>query len=282
MADLEAQIPEQIEDRLDHRLGPVGRLPGRDEGDVDIRRRRHLAPPIAAGGEQQQPFGLGRIGQRMEPLDDIIMRQPDDLVGEEGVSGGDLGAGIGPLLQPPRDLRAAGRQRLLETAARPRAGPPAPSASASARRSMIARRCGIAAMRGGHAALLGEPLQPIDQLQRLARAERIGLRSRRAPRAAGRPRALPPLRRRTAAGRRAPPRCRRSRRGPPPAWRAPPWPAPAPAAAGRRAWRPRCRSCGRRARPRLRAAGRDRPSIRARGHGGATAPSSRSASRVSS
>jgi hypothetical protein len=44
----------------------------------------------------------------------IIEDEPQDLVGEEGVSGGDLGPGIGPLVEPPRELLAAGDERVLE------------------------------------------------------------------------------------------------------------------------------------------------------------------------
>ncbi len=76
--------------------------------------QRHLAAAVAADRHQQQPFGGGRIADRVEPLGREVERQPQDLVGQEGISGGRLRAGIGLLLQPPPDLRAAGGERLLE------------------------------------------------------------------------------------------------------------------------------------------------------------------------
>ena len=151
-----------------------------------------------------------------------------------------------------------------------------PAASAIARRSMISRWWGSAD--AASSAALGLRAASAGRAAPAPRAA-PGCRARPRPSASwtriGRRFLLRP-RRRTAADRRAPRRCRRSRRGPPRAWRAPTWRGRAPAAAGRPAWRRRCRSCGRRGRRRLRGAGRDRPSIRARGHGGARGASSRS------
>ena len=201
---------------------------------------------------------------------DIIISQADDLIGQEGVSGGDLGAGIRPLLQPRGDLGATGRERVLEQARRAR--PIRPGQRFGQRRADRRSRGGSGPRRSGRSSLVRrQPLQPIDQLQRLARAERIGMDPvERGAQRVGRFRLPRPARRR-AADRRAPPPARRSRRAPPPAWRAPPWRARRRAAAGRRAWRRRGRSCGPPARRRPRGEGPDRPSIRARGHGGARA-----------
>ena len=114
LPDLEAEIPEQIEDRLDHRLGPGIALPRRHEGDVDVRMERHLAAPIAADRHQQQPLRCGRIAERVQLQGDEIISEAKDLVGQEGIGRGGLASGIGPLLEPARDLGSAGRQRVLE------------------------------------------------------------------------------------------------------------------------------------------------------------------------
>ncbi len=118
MADLQAQVPEQIEQSLDHLLGPAGRLPGCDDGEIDVRMERHLAAAVAAHRHQQQPLGRGGVMDRIEPADDIIVGGADDLVGEIGVSGGRLGAGIRLFLETAGNLRPALRQRLLENGGR--------------------------------------------------------------------------------------------------------------------------------------------------------------------
>src|SRR3546814_13122808 len=62
-----------------------GLLPRRDEGNVDIRERRHLAAPVAADRDQRDPFGRGRIGVGINPRRDEIVEQAEQLIGEEGL-----------------------------------------------------------------------------------------------------------------------------------------------------------------------------------------------------
>src|SRR3546814_5871310 len=66
MADLQPQVPEQVERCLDDLLGPAGRLPRGDERYVDVRMERHLAPSIAADRHQRETLPRRRIGDGSE------------------------------------------------------------------------------------------------------------------------------------------------------------------------------------------------------------------------
>src|SRR5690606_35681858 len=48
MADLEAEVPHEIENRLDHLFAPGGLLDRREESDIDVRMRRHFAAAVPA------------------------------------------------------------------------------------------------------------------------------------------------------------------------------------------------------------------------------------------
>ena len=68
MADLQPEVPQSIQHRLDHLLGPAGLLPGGEEADIEIRIRCHLAAAIAADRDDRQPFGSGRVAVGIQPL----------------------------------------------------------------------------------------------------------------------------------------------------------------------------------------------------------------------
>ncbi len=112
--DLHAEVPQRIEDRLDHLLGPAGLLPGGEEADIDIRIGRHLPAAVTADRDDRDPLGGGRVAVRVEPLGREIVEQAQQLVGQERLARGDLEPARGMLDQPPRDLRAPGVERGLE------------------------------------------------------------------------------------------------------------------------------------------------------------------------
>ena len=60
--DLELEVPEHIEQRLDHLLDAGRRLVGHEEQDIDVRKRREHAAPIAADRDdrRQRPSELSR------------------------------------------------------------------------------------------------------------------------------------------------------------------------------------------------------------------------------
>ncbi len=127
MADLEAQVPQVIEDRLDHLLAPRRALGGSDEGDVDVGVRRHLAAPVAADRNQRQPLPRSAVGRGEHVGDHVVVHHADQLVDQErlaldalipgarllGEAAGELGAAFVELVAQefddfrPRLLRAA-------------------------------------------------------------------------------------------------------------------------------------------------------------------------------
>src|SRR5687767_5998938 len=101
MADLEAEVPQVIEQRLDHLLAPRRGLAGRDEGDVDVRMRRHLAAAVAADRNERQPLTLRAVGDRVEIGDDMVVEYADQLVDQERMPMDDLVPGAGFLGEAP-------------------------------------------------------------------------------------------------------------------------------------------------------------------------------------
>ena len=118
LADLQLQIPQQIEQRLGDLLAPRRAALRHQHHQVDVGERRHLAAPGAAKPDQRDPLGGGGIGIGVQPLGDEIIGQSHDLVGEEGVSGG-MGAAPARLGDDPRgNLGAAMVERVAEQAGR--------------------------------------------------------------------------------------------------------------------------------------------------------------------
>ena len=68
LADLQLQIPQQIEQGLAHLLAPRRTAGGDEHHQVEVAERRHLAAPGAAKPDQRDAFGRGRVGMGVEPL----------------------------------------------------------------------------------------------------------------------------------------------------------------------------------------------------------------------
>ena len=103
VADRQPQVPQAIEDRLDHLLRPAGGLAGQQEGEVHIRLRRHLGPAIAADRRQREPLARRAVGGGLEPGDGGGVEQAHDSVGEVGGAGRRLMPGGGRVGEPGRD-----------------------------------------------------------------------------------------------------------------------------------------------------------------------------------
>ncbi len=114
MADLQPQVPQGIEHRLDHLLCPSGGLPRRDEGDVDIAVRRHLPAAIAAHRHQGDALAGAAIAGRVKMMRRRVVKQAEDLVDEEGEGGHRLAPTRRLCFQPPRDVQAPGIERRLQ------------------------------------------------------------------------------------------------------------------------------------------------------------------------
>ena len=111
VAHLQAQIPQQIEQSFDDLFAPRRLLPRRDEHDVHIGKRRHLAAAVATHRRQRQPFGLGGIGQRIEAGHHRIAGKAQQLIGQEALGGGHFQAAAGVRFQPFGNLGTASEQR---------------------------------------------------------------------------------------------------------------------------------------------------------------------------
>ena len=111
MADLEAEIPQDVEHRLDHLFAPRRAAHRGDEGDVDIRMRRHLGAAVAPHRKDREAFGLRAVGDGVELGGDVIVDHPQQLVGEEGIAPRHLVPGRRRLGQPPRQLRPSAIER---------------------------------------------------------------------------------------------------------------------------------------------------------------------------
>ena len=147
LADLQAEIPQQIKEVFDDLLGMWGPLVGQQKQEIDVRIGRQLSAPVPAHRDDRQTLARGRVGERVDLFGDQVEQHADQLVHQETLLAHHRGA-IRRRLEAPADLGAAFDQRRLcrrdkgsaverrhvrtEAAA-------ADSSAASARRSMMSR-----------------------------------------------------------------------------------------------------------------------------------------------
>ena len=121
MADLELQVPQQMEDRFGRRFDVGARRLGGQHHQVEVAVGRHLP---AAGAAEADQRDLAADRRADHALGHIIVSEADDLVVEEGQWPARR-RGRGPVLRS-----AAGRSRRARPRA-PRAGSRTPRCSAS-------------------------------------------------------------------------------------------------------------------------------------------------------
>ena len=114
MADLQAHVPQAVEHGFDHLLRPGRLLPWRQEPDIDVGKRRHLAATISADGDEHEALGRGGVAEREHALRDQIVQQLQQLIDQECLCIGRFQAPRRPVDQALRDLRPSGFQRFLE------------------------------------------------------------------------------------------------------------------------------------------------------------------------
>ena len=66
MADLQLQVPQYIEQRLDHLLAPWASRSGAEEHQVQVAVGRHLAAPGAAQPDDRHALARRGVGDRIE------------------------------------------------------------------------------------------------------------------------------------------------------------------------------------------------------------------------
>ena len=113
MPDLEAKVPEHVEDVFRHALRPGGLLPRKEEKEIDVGVGRERAAPVTADRDQRQLLGGGGVARRKDAGRGEIEQRVDDRIGERGEA---LGAALAlaVLLQPVADEAAPVRQHLLQ------------------------------------------------------------------------------------------------------------------------------------------------------------------------
>src|SRR6188768_565523 len=103
MADLPAEVPQQIERRLDQCGGALLLGIGGEEHEIDVAERRHFASAGAAKPDESN----GRCSPAWrKSRGGAVERQAEQLVGEEGVAGGRHPASSWLFAEPPLNLGA--------------------------------------------------------------------------------------------------------------------------------------------------------------------------------
>jgi len=114
VADLEAGIPETIENCFRNLLAPGGLLVGQHEQQIDVGTRRLQSAAVAAGRDHRHALGLGRILRGVEMLAHEVEQDADDLVFQPADALGAAPA-VAVLEQQLLGLGAALDQRGLQT-----------------------------------------------------------------------------------------------------------------------------------------------------------------------
>ena len=80
VADLQLEVPQHVEHRLDDALAPGGLLVGQQEQEIDIRARRQGPAPVAAGRRHGETLAGGGVGRRIEMPDHRVVDDAHQLV----------------------------------------------------------------------------------------------------------------------------------------------------------------------------------------------------------
>ena len=80
MADLLAQVPQDVEDRLDDALAPWGLLVGQQEQEVDVGAGRERGASVAADRRDAEPLGRGGPLERVDEAQHVILDRAEQFV----------------------------------------------------------------------------------------------------------------------------------------------------------------------------------------------------------
>ena len=80
MPDLEAHVPQAIEQHFGDRLAPGGLLVRQEEQEIDVRTRRQQAAAVAAGRDHGHALSLRTDLQRVKFTGGELEKDADDLV----------------------------------------------------------------------------------------------------------------------------------------------------------------------------------------------------------
>ena len=80
VADLEAEIPQHVEDVLGDALSPGRLLVGEQKKQIDVGARRQQAAPVAARRHDGHALGIGWIGRPVDVRDRVVVEHANELV----------------------------------------------------------------------------------------------------------------------------------------------------------------------------------------------------------
>src|SRR5215468_758228 len=117
VADLQPEVPQEIEHELYDLLAARRLLVGTQEQEIDVAKRGQLAAAVAAGRHHAQPLGRAGIAGRIDALVGEVEDHADQLVHQEGGRGQHQIAVVAQWtgrLEATADLGAALAQRLAQ------------------------------------------------------------------------------------------------------------------------------------------------------------------------
>ena len=117
VADLLLQVPQHIEERLDHLLHAWRRLVGEEEQEVDVRKGRKHAAPVAADCDNGRQLLAGL--NRGEPARGHFKRHSQELVGLGAQRFRARSAGSAVFQRLARFIASGGKRRLQHLDRRP-------------------------------------------------------------------------------------------------------------------------------------------------------------------
>lgn len=82
--DLQPEVPQGIELRLDHLFGPARLLERGQKADVDVAERRHFGAAVPADRDDRDALPRRAIARGIKMIDGEVVREADDLVDQEG------------------------------------------------------------------------------------------------------------------------------------------------------------------------------------------------------
>ena len=112
VADLQAQVPQAVENGLGDRLAPGGLLVGQQEQQIDVGTRRHQPAAVAAGRDDRHALRLGGVFRWVEMLEHEFEQDADDVILHSAKPLG-AAAALAVLQEMPLGIGAAGGQHAF-------------------------------------------------------------------------------------------------------------------------------------------------------------------------
>jgi len=87
VADLQAQVPQDIQQEFDDLLGVRRRFVGEQKQQIDVGLGGQLGPAVAADRHDRELLALGRVRDRKQGPERDPVQRPDDRIDQPGIAG---------------------------------------------------------------------------------------------------------------------------------------------------------------------------------------------------